>query len=435
MTYNIFDSKAPAMPKFAKGTEICKLLVSKASPDMRPVLLPMVIPALAAHLTDTKFEYSDGRKYELAGQIGHLIGHSASGKGQLGHLLEAILRSFRQHDQLEFERLYDWQRQMKTRAANGKKPEKPAISIWLPPADMTSAAFLENAISLEKMGGRTQFLNLPELEACDKICGGHRQVSQVLRNVYDCERSGALRASSEGVCGVPILRANLTFSSTPEVARQFYRKDLSNGFFGRISFAFKARGERSGTIPRQSSYDEKFLAKPDEFLLRLDNCKGEFKVSQMNKIADQLAEEMAELAELTDDDTLFELSHRCIFAAWKKAATLWILNDQTWTRSIGEFMIWFCYFDLWSKVQIFGDLFKAGDVKSDDAQKGGPKNMLDSLENSFNEKQLEDLRVTLGKSKEGTKHQLNVWKNRHFITFCAETKLFTKTEKYLHSKS
>ena len=98
-------------------------------------------------------------------------------------------------------------------------------------------------------------------------------------------------------------------------------------------------------------------------------------------------------------------------------------------------MIWFCYFDLWSKVQIFGDLFKAGDVKSDDAQKGGPKNMLDSLENSFNEKQLEDLRVTLGKSKEGTKHQLNVWKNRHFITFCAETKLFTKTEKYLHSKS
>ena len=34
MTYNIFDSKAPAMPKPAKGTEFCKLLLSQASRDM-----------------------------------------------------------------------------------------------------------------------------------------------------------------------------------------------------------------------------------------------------------------------------------------------------------------------------------------------------------------------------------------------------------------
>ena len=66
MTYKIFDSKAPAMPKFGKGTEICKLMLSKASKDMREVLLPMAIPALAAHLTDVKFTYSDGKNYELS---------------------------------------------------------------------------------------------------------------------------------------------------------------------------------------------------------------------------------------------------------------------------------------------------------------------------------------------------------------------------------
>ena len=31
MTYNIFSSTAPAMPSPAKGTDICKLLLSKAS--------------------------------------------------------------------------------------------------------------------------------------------------------------------------------------------------------------------------------------------------------------------------------------------------------------------------------------------------------------------------------------------------------------------
>ena len=435
MNYNIFDCKAPVMPKFGKGTEICKLLLSKASQDMREVLLPMAIPALAAHVTNVKFMYSDGKYYELAGQMGHLIGPSGIGKAQLNHLLETILQTFREHDQKEFERLFDWQRKMKTCKRNTKLPERPDVAFWFPPADLTNAAFLQNSMALEKNGGHIQYLNLPEVEMCDRICGGHRQVSQVLRNVYDCGRAGALRATADGVSGNPILRVNLTFSSTPEVARQFYRKDLTNGFFGRIPFAYKARGERIGKIPRQGNYDEDFLANLDQYLLRLQNCTGEFKVWQLNKIADQLAEEMADLANLADDDILFELSHRCVFAAWKKAATLWILNDQTWSRSIGEFMRWFCYFDLWSKVMVFGDMIKGNDNQSDEAQKGRPKNMLDSLEKSFNEKQLEDLRVNLGKNREGTKHQLNVWKNRKFITYCPQTGLYTKTDEYLKGNS
>jgi hypothetical protein len=265
----------------------------------------------------------------------------------------------------------------------------------------------------------------------DRMCGGHRQVSQTIRNIYDCQRAGALRATAEGVTGNPILRVNITFSSTPEAARSFYKKDMTNGFFGRIPFAYKGRGERIGKIPRQGSYGEEFLQKLDEYLVRLDNCKGRFVVKPLNKIADQLAEEMARLSDLADDDMLFELSHRSIFAAWKKAATLWILNDQTWSRSIGEFMIWFCYYDLWSKVHVFGDMFKLDDAPSEVTRKNGPANMLNDLATSFNEQQLEALRLERGKSKEGTKHLLNVWKYRGFVTYSKETGLYTKTDEYL----
>jgi hypothetical protein len=80
---------------------------------------------------------------------------------------------------------------------------------------------------------------------------------------------------------------------------------------------------------------------------------------------------------------------------------------------------------------VFGDMFKLGDAPADEVQKSGPKNMLDDLTDSFNELQLEALRLSLGKSKEGTKHQLNVWKNRGFITYSAQTGLYTKTEEYL----
>ena len=431
LKYNITISTAPTMPKLGKGTECVQLLLSQVSKDMHEPLVPMLFPILGAQVSEAKFQYPDLSWKELCGMMANLVADSGCNKGQLSNIVEAICHNFREHDEKELDKLVEWQRQMKTKSANKEKPARPDVSFWFPPSDVTNAAFIQNAMGCEKLGERTQYLNLPEVEMADRICGGHKQVSQMVRNIFDCQRAGALRATADGVTGNPVLRVNLTFTSTPEAARQFYKKDITNGFFGRIPFAYKARGERSGRIPRQGSYDEDFLKKLDSYLLRLDNCKGTFVVKQLNKVADQLAEEMARLADLADDDTLWELSHRSIFSAWKKGAVLWILNDQTWTRSIGEFVVWFCYYDLWSKVKVFGDMFKGYDAQEEEVQRSGPKNMLDSLEHSFNEQQLEALRLSLGKSKEGTKHQLYVWKNRKFITYSNQTGLYTKTQEYL----
>ncbi len=433
MKYNIFKATAPAMPNPGKGTEFCKLLLSQASSEMREPLLPMSIPAVAAHLSGVTFVYNDNQKHELCGQMGHLIGPSGVGKAQLTRLVEAVMRSFRQHDKEEFDKLVEWQRQVKTKGANKEKPERPNVSFWFPPSDITNAAFIQNAMACESLGEHTQYLNLPEVEMADRMCGGHKQVSQTMRNIYDRQRSGALRATADGVTGNPVLRVNITISSTPEAARQFYKKDLNNGFFGRIPFAYKGRSERKGRIPRQGSYGKEFLEELDRYLIRLDACKGNFVVKPLNRLADQLAEEMASLADLADDDILWELSHRCIFSAWKKGATLWLLNDQTWTRSIGDFVVWFCYYDLWSKIKVFGDMLNIRDLDldTDNPQKSGPKNMLESLPDTFSQTQLEALRTSLGKSTNQTYHQLQVWKHRKFITYDPATGLYTKTETYL----
>ena len=419
------------MPKPGKGTEIIDFLLSQASKDMREPLVPMVMPALAAHLSEVEFMYSDHKYYEMSGQMGHLIGPSGIGKAQLSHMVEAVMRSFRQHDNVEYEKLAAWQRQVKTKGANKEKPERPEIAIWFPPADMTNPAFLQNAMALEKQGGRTQYLNLTEVEMADSMFGGHKKVSQMVRNIYDCQRAGALRATAEGVTGNPKLRVNLTISSTPDAARNFYRKDLTNGFFGRIPFAYKPRGPRSGRIPVLGEYSDEFLEQLDVYLLKLDNCKGRFVVAPLNAVAAKLAKEMVQLADVADDDMLFELSHRSIFSAWKKAAVLWLLNDQTWTKSIGDFMVWFCYYDMWSKIQVFGDMLHGAESLDENAQKRGPRNMLEDLPDSFSEQQLEALRLEAGKSQKGTKDQLRIWNRRKLVTFSDTTQLYTKTAKFL----
>ena len=92
---------------------------------------------------------------------------------------------------------------------------------------------------------------------------------------------------------------------------------------------------------------------------------------------------------------------------------------------------WLVYHDIWSKMQIFADMLGKNVDMISEAQHRGPKNMLDSLPDSFNEAQLEALRMELGKSKEGTKDQLYKWVFRKFITYSAQTGRYTKTDEYL----
>ena len=437
MTYDIFSSNPPQEPSTGRGTEFLKFFTSKASAKMRQPLKPSAFPAVSAHVpSEVKMKYSDGKYYEIgAGQLSHLIGVSGIGKREQSHLVGATCRDFEAHDAAEFQRLALWSSQMKSRAANKAKPERPTDIYFLyPPEDITKPAFAQNAQALEQNGGLTQYLNLSECEAACRIAGSKSQMSVLIRNAYDVERGGGqLRASESGISANPVIRLCMTMSSTPEVAQAFYKRDMRNGFFSRINIAYVPRGERIGKIPKQKDYDEDYFAMMDMYLQKLKTARGSFCVKQLNKVADQLAEEMVDLANLADSDDLFEISHRSIFSAWKKAAVLWLLNDQTYTRSIGEWMVYFCYYDLWARLQVFDQMISPGDVQTDNAHKRGQVNMLESLPNPFSEQQLENLRISLGKSKDGTKHQISVWVNRNFVAYSNQTGLYSKTEEYLRN--
>ena len=431
MKYEISKATAPAMPNLGKGTECVKLLLSQASKVMHDPLVPMFFPALGAHMSGAEFQYPDNSWKEPTGMMANLVAKSGDNKGQLSCLVEAICRDFRLHDEAETKRLLEWSKQKQSRGNNKDKPDRPEEGIWFIPNDTTNPAFLLNAMALEAHGGRTQYINIPEVEMADKLCGGHKQVSQMLRNIYDRARAGALRATAEGVTGNPILRACMTISSNPYSTRKFYKYELFNGTFGRMVFSFKPRGSREGVIPRQGKYPDEFYRKLDEFLVRLDLCKGRYIIRPLNKLIDKLAEEMASLADLTDDDLMFEISHRSLVSAWKAGCILWVLNNQTWTKAMGELIEWLVYHDLWSKMTVFADMLGKDTFQLSETQRRGPKNMLDSLPNTFNEAQLEALRVQLEKSKEGTKGQLAKWVHRKFITFSNQTGLYTKTDEYL----
>jgi len=431
MKYDITNATAPAMPPLGKGTECIKLLLSQASRDMHEPLVPMLFPSLGAHISGAEFQYPDLSWKETCGMMANLVAHSGDNKGQLTTIVEAICRDFTLHDKAEETKYQAWQKLKNAKGANKDKPEEPLVAYWFPPSDTTKPAFLKNAIALEAQGERTQYFNLPEVEMADDLCGSHKRVSLMIRNIYDRAKAGALRATSDGVTGNPVMRACITIASNLGSTRKFYRFELTNGTFGRMVFSYKPRGERKGVIPRLGKFGDDFCRKLDAYLMRLNLCKGRFVIRQLNRLIDRMAQDMATMAELTDDDLLFELSHRSLVSAWKAGCILWALNGQTWTKAIGEMVEWLVYHDLWSKMQIFADMLDKSGDQTGEAQRRGPRNMLDSLPDDFNEAQLEALRTSLGKSKEGTGGQLRKWVFRRFVTYSAETGLYTKTAEYL----
>ena len=106
MNYNISKATAPKMPKLGKGTECIKILLSQASKDMHEPLVPMFFPILGAHISGAEFQYPDLIWKETCGIMANLVAESGGNKGQLSHLIEAICRDFRQHDDTEL-KMYD----------------------------------------------------------------------------------------------------------------------------------------------------------------------------------------------------------------------------------------------------------------------------------------------------------------------------------------
>ena len=158
--YDITKPKAPKMPTLGSGTECIKILLSQVSKDVREPLVPMLFPVLGAHMSGAEFQYPDLSWKEPCGQMANLVAESGGNKGQLSHLVEAICRNFRQHDDTELRKLVEWQKLVKTRGANKEKPLRPEVGFWFPPADVTNLSnktaenpretALENLLSIFK---------------------------------------------------------------------------------------------------------------------------------------------------------------------------------------------------------------------------------------------------------------------------------------------
>ncbi|MCQ2299614.1 MAG: hypothetical protein MJZ81_05780 [Bacteroidales bacterium] len=105
---------------------------------MNQPLVPILFFHFDAHLKETEFLYPDQSWKEPCGLMASFVAESGGNKVQLTNLVEALCRDFRAHDEMELQKLMEWQRQIKTRGSNKEKPYRPEVRSLSPPAETSS---------------------------------------------------------------------------------------------------------------------------------------------------------------------------------------------------------------------------------------------------------------------------------------------------------
>lgn len=427
--YDLLSETPPVLnsrlPGFVKHAISCVPDIAKCA------AANAMFPPAEALMHDVFFRYWDNSWYEPSGMEA-TVGPSGVGKGYIDPMIECIIRSLSEHDKESERKLAEYSRVCNTRGDNKDKPERPDdAAILVPEPDMTNAALVQLLMDAEREGNRSIYTMMPEIDMLDECCASHKKVTRVIRLNFDSKRYGQQRATPKGITGKPTLRWKMNVSCVEQKARDFFKGHLLDGTVGRFGFSLIPKPEKRQT-PVQGKYDEKYQQKLDPYLIRLVNARGRFYIPQLNRLTLQLKADMEELTDLAADDEVLEsLWHRSLRIAWTKGCVLFLAEDQRWTKEIENFVIWSLYYDLWSKIHIFApQMHKARSQEQVDVRKFGPSNMLNELPQDFSQQQVEQLRLSKDMPIYSTK-QLRNWVDRGYITYSAQTGLYSKTEEYL----
>ena len=94
---------------------------------------------------------------------------------------------------------------MKAKSVNKEKPARPDVSFWFPPSDVTTPPSSRMPWDARSWARERTPQSARGGDGGPDVCG-HKQISQMLRNIYDRQRAGALRATADGITGNPVLR-------------------------------------------------------------------------------------------------------------------------------------------------------------------------------------------------------------------------------------
>ena len=417
----------PVMPE--KLPKLVQLMVSKTPVLYQPAVANAIFPALGTHLCKVRFNYTDNVEHE-ATLMNVLMAGTGAGKGCIDAPIDQIMADIKRRDKENERREAEWKKDCQRKGANKDKLMRPeGLVIQIIDSDMTKPALVTR---LDESEDHFVYVKLNELDLFEQLKGQTgKQHFQLMCLAFDPGAEyGQTRVGTQSVTARPKCRFNWNACTTILKGRRFFRNVLTDGPISRINFCTIPEQEIGSEQPIYGQYDMAFEEKLKPYIDNLTSARGLIDCPQAFKLAQKLQQECAEFARLSQNEVYWNLSHRACVIAWLKACVLFVANGCKWEKSIEEFIRWSLNYDLWCKMQFFGDdIAKA--ISGDDARIGkrGPRNLLEQLPDRFTLEDAKRVRRQQGMGTVKTKNMVSQWKKRGYVVQMTDDS-FLKSEKY-----
>ena len=334
----------------------------------------------------------------------------------------------------------EWKREMVTKGANKDKRQRPeGLVIQEIDPDMTNAAFVQRLADAEE---RFLYAKMNEIDQFDALKTSARSKAhfQIMclafdpGNVYGQTRVGT-SSVSERVC----IRFNWNAATTIRKGQAYFQGVLTDGPISRINFCMIPPREIGSEMPVYGAYDAAFDEELRPYIECLSKARGEVVCKQATTLAKKLVEECAETARLSQNRVYENLSFRANVIAYLKAMVLYVAHGERWDKTMEDFVRWSLHYDLWCKMQLFGNAIEAQEVTEGTKKNKGPQNLLDLLPEIFTREEAGAMRNRVGIRGDSLAQMLNNWKGRGYIELYGEEvprneasrQRYIKTEGYM----
>ena len=435
INHNSEINSPPPMP--FRLPPLIKLLVSRTPKIYRPAVAHAVFPALGAHLWKTYFRYIDN-VYHEATLMNVLMAGTGAGKNCISDPINRILKDIRQRDRDNLQREKEWKKEMQTKGANKDKRQRPeGLVIQEIDPDTTNAAFVQRLADAEE---RFLYTRMNELDQFDALKTSARSKAhfQIMclafdpGNVYGQTRVGT-GSVSERVC----IRFNWNASTTIHKGQAYFRNVLTDGPISRINFCTIPERPIGSDMPVYGTYDPSFDEELRPYIENLNKARGNVECRSARILAKKLIEECADFARLSESRVYENLSFRANVIAFLKACILYVAHGNKWDKTMEDFIRWSLKYDMWCKMEFFGEAIEQVEAVATSSKIQGPQNLLDLLPDTFTREEAGRLRQRQGIRRGSLKVMLSNWKSRGYITLEFDgdddinQQVFRKTETYL----
>lgn len=412
VTLQTSPSAPPEMPK--KLPKLIKLLVSKTPDIYKPTVAQAVFPSLGAHLWQTEFEYIDGVKHQ-ATLMNVVMAETGAGKSCIDRPIQAIMADINARDKENLAREKAWKDEVNSKGANKDKAKRPeGLIIQQIDADMTNAAFV---MRLQESDGHFLYLKINEIQQLDALKGNGKggQQFQIICLAFDPGNEyGQTRVGTQSISGRVMVLFNFNACTTINKGRQYFHGVLVDGPISRINFCTIPEQPIGSPIPKYGKYDEKFAEELKPYIDNLCAARGEIFCPEAYKLAKKLDAELKEKAIESQSRTYENLSFRANVIAYLKACVLYVANGCKWEKSIEDFIRWSLNYDMWCKMEFFGDAITQAN-RFTGPSNNQPRSILLDMPPVFTRKDVELLYTKRGMDARKVPQAIRSWKHRNLI--------------------